>query len=128
MEMIFKAAAIGIAGASVALLLKKNMPEMALLLSIATAIVILILALESFLGISKFVEDMISTTGLSSAIVSPVIKTVGIGLITKLTSDICRDSGQTTAGTVVDTAGTVAAVTVALPLMKTVFSMISALM
>ncbi len=126
--MIFKAVAIGIAGVSVALLLKKNMPEMALLLSVATAVIILGLALEGFLGISRFVEEMITSTGLSSAIVSPVIKTVGIGLVTKLTSDICRDSGQTTAGTVVDTAGTIAAVTVALPLMKTVFSMISSLM
>jgi Stage III sporulation protein AC/AD protein family. len=127
MEMIIKTAAIGITGASIALLLKKSMPEIASLLSIATAIVILFIALDGFLGISKFIEELIDTAGLSSAVVSPVIKTVGIGLITKLSSDICRDSGQSTAGTVVDTAGTIAAITVALPLMKTVFSMISSL-
>ncbi len=126
--MIIKVAAIGIAGASIALLLKKNMPELALLLSVATAVVMLLLALDNFLGISGFTQDLIESAGLSSAIVSPVVKTVGIGLITKLSSDICRDSGQNTAATVVDTAGTIAAVTVALPLMKTVFSMISALM
>ena len=124
---MIKAAAIGITGASLALLLKKTMPEMSVLLSVATAIVILLMALNKYLGISEFMTELISASGLSSAVVSPVIKTVGIGLITKLSSDICKDAGQSTAGTVVDTAGTVAAVTVALPLMKTVFSMINSL-
>ena len=127
MDMVIKAAAIGIAGAALALLLKKTMPEMAFVVSIATAIVILLIALNKYLGISEFMSELVSASGLSSAVVSPVVKTVGIGLITKLSSDVCKDAGQATAGTVVETAGTIAGVTVALPLMKTVFNMISSL-
>ena len=127
MDMVIKAAAIGISGAALALLLKKTMPEMAFLLSVATAVVILLMALNKYLGISEFMSELVSASGLSSAVVSPVVKTVGIGLITKLSSDVCKDAGQITAGTVVETAGTIAAVTVALPLMKTVFNMINSL-
>ncbi len=127
MDMVIKAAAIGISGAALALLLKKTMPEMAFLLSCATAAAILLLALNKYLGISEFMGELVSASGLSSAVVSPVVKTVGIGLITKLSSDVCKDAGQSTAGTVVETAGTIAGVTVALPLMKTVFGMINSL-
>ncbi|NLL45197.1 MAG: stage III sporulation protein AD, partial [Clostridiales bacterium] len=83
--------------------------------------------LDRFLDISGFIAELVEAAGLSSAVVSPVVKTVGIGLITKLSSDICKDAGQNTAATVVESAGSIAAVTVALPLMKTVFKMISSL-
>ena len=124
---MIKAAAVGVTGAALALLLKKSMPELAFLLSCATAAVILLLALDGYLGISGFLSELVSASGLTGAEVSPVIKTVGIGLITKLSSDACRDAGQSTAGAVVETAGTVAGITVALPLMRTVFGMISSL-
>lgn len=122
-----KAAAIGVSGATIAILLKKNTPEISALVSIAAAVAILILTLDKFLDISGFISELVEAAGLTSAVVSPVVKTVGIGLITKLSSDICKDAGQSTASTVVETAGSIAAVTVVLPLMKTVFRMISSL-
>jgi len=122
-----KAAAIAVSGAAIALLLKKNTPEISALVSIIAAVAILMLTLDRFLDISGFIAELVEAAGLSSAVVSPVVKTVGIGLITKLSSDICKDAGQNTAATVVESAGSIAAVTVALPLMKTVFKMISSL-
>ena len=122
-----KAAAIGVSGATIAILLKKNTPEISALVSIAAAVAILILTLDKFLDISGFISELVEAAGLTSAVVAPVVKTVGIGLITKLSSDICKDAGQSTASTVVETAGSIAAVTVVLPLMKTVFRMISSL-
>ena len=122
-----KAAAIGVSGAALAFLLKKNAPEISALVSVAAAIAILVLTLDKFLDISGFIAELVETAGLTSAIVSPVVKTVGIGLITRISSDICKEAGQSTASTVVETAGSIAAVTVVLPLMKTVFKMISSL-
>lgn len=127
MDLLMKAAAIAVSGAAIALLLKKNTPEISVLVSVISAVAILMLTLDRFLDISGFIGELVEAAGLSPAVVSPVVKTVGIGLITKLSSDICKDAGQNTACTVVETAGSIAAVTVALPLMKTVFRMISSL-
>jgi len=127
MDLLVKAAAIGVSGAVIAILLKKNTPEISALVSVSAAVAILILTLDKFLDISGFISELVETAGLTSAVVSPVVKTVGIGLITRLSSDICKEAGQATASTVVETAGSIAAVTVVLPLMKTVFRMISSL-
>jgi stage III sporulation protein AD len=128
MPLAVKAAGVGMICAVAALLIRKNNAEAALLVGASAIIVILTMVLDSALGIRDFLEEMAQTSGLSSALILPVAKTVGIGFVTKTASDICKDANQTSVSSAIDTAGTAAAVCVALPLMKSVFRMISALL
>jgi len=75
-----------------------------------------------------FAEILGDTAGLSPTLLAPVLKTVGIGILTRLASDICKDAGQSAIASTVELAGTVAALYIALPLMQTVFQMIGGLL
>ncbi|NLL45526.1 MAG: hypothetical protein GX250_01790, partial [Clostridiales bacterium] len=58
-----KAAAIAVSGAAIALLLKKNTPEISALVSIIAAVAILMLTLDRFLDISGFIAELVEAAG-----------------------------------------------------------------
>ena len=127
MDILIKAAAIAVAGTVIALVVKKNSPEMALLLTVALSMTVLYLAFSAITEITGFLRSLASVSGLSPEVLTIVLKTVGVGVISKLASDICRDAGQASVASGIEFTGSVAAVFIALPLFKTVISMIDSL-
>ena len=63
-------------------------------------------------------------TGLSSALFSPLLKCVGIGLTCRVAADLCRDGGQSAMAGAVELIGAVGALYVSLPLMGTLLDML----
>lgn len=124
MELLIKAAVLGIVAALIALLLKKSNPEMALLLAIGAVAVILVMAVELVSGVKEMVQLTVELSGVSSAILSPVLKCVGIAIVTRIAADICKDAGQSSVSSSVELVGTAAALYVSMPLMKTLLQMI----
>lgn len=124
MELLSKAAALAVMAAVMGLVLKKNAPELAFLLALAAASAALLLAGRMGQSVRGIVTLAAETTGLSSAIVAPVAKCVGIGIITRLSADLCADAGQSAAGSAVEICGAVCALAAALPLMESFFTMI----
>lgn len=124
MELITKAAIIGIAGALVSLLLRKTNPELSLLLTLSVGVVIVAVALELAGNVLDVVELAAEMSGLSSAVLTPVLKCVGIGIVSKLASDVCRDAGQGSIASSVELAGSICALYAALPLIRTLLQMI----
>lgn len=128
MEIIVKAIAVGIIGTILCLVIGKNTPELAICLAICTGIALVAYAMGVFSGVIEFIEQIAEAAGLSSAVVNPVLKTSAIGILTKLSCDICKDAGQGAIASAVELAGVAAALYVALPLMRTVFRMIEELL
>lgn len=124
MELLIKAAVIGIAGSLLALLIKRTNPEMSLLLALGLVVILLTAAAELLSGIMGLIDTAASLSGLSPAILAPVLKCVGIGIVTRLAADICKDAGQGSVSSSVELVGTAAALYVSLPLMKTLLQMI----
>ena len=122
-----KAAAVSVVGAVMAVVLKKNSPEMAVLLTISLGCLVLYLAADIFSTVVHFMEELTDTAGLSSASLAVVMKTVGIAVLTKIASGICSDAGQGSVASALELLGSAAALYIALPLMETVFHMIRSL-
>ena len=127
MEIVLKAAALGVTGSILALLLRGRAPEMSLLLTMAVGIFVLGLFLRLTEDILAVARSAAEIGGLSSAILSPVLKCVGIGIVTHLAAQICRDASQSSLAAVVELCGAFAAVYVSLPLLRTLLSMIGEL-
>jgi stage III sporulation protein AD len=127
MEILIKAAVLGVVGALTALLIKRSNPELSLVLVLGVAVVILGLGMELFSSVRELVDLAMETSGLSSAILAPVLKCVGIGVITKLATELCRDAGAGAVSSSVELAGAACALYVAMPLMKTLLRMIGEL-
>lgn len=124
MTVLIKAAAIGIAGAIMALLLKKSAPELGFALSLAISLLAAGLGagiLEELTEVLKLAQEQ---TGLSAAVVSPVFKCVAIGVVTRLSADMCKDAGQGAVASAVELCGTACALSAALPLVRSLLQMV----
>lgn len=127
MEIIVKAAAVGASCAVLGLVIKKSSPELALLLSIAGALMIFSLMLTAAENIKSFAETVADSVNLAPASVSAVFKTVGIGITARLSADVCKDAGQSAAASGIELVGAVSALYAALPLMESVIGTIRSL-
>lgn len=118
MTILLKAAVTGIAGAVLALLLKRSAPELGLALSAAVSLMAAALAMELVAGMGELFDLVRQDIGLSPAVTGPVFKCVGIGIVTRLSADICRDAGQSAAASAVELCGAACALVTAMPLVR----------
>ena len=75
-----------------------------------------------------FLDELAQGSGVSQSLFVPLYKTVGIALVVKVGSGLCRDAGESALASVVETAGAVCALLVALPLLRAVLSLLLELM
>ena len=127
MTLLMKAAALGLTGAVAALLIKRDAPELGLALSMAICLAGAGIALEMFSQLREVVDMAREQTGLSPAVVGPVLKCVGIGVVTRLAADLCKDGGQGAIASAVELCGAACAMGAALPLVRSLLQMISEL-
>ena len=127
MTILMKAAVTGIGGAVLAMLLKKTAPELSLALGMAVCLAAAGLAMELVAGLTDTLALVREKTGLSSAVTGPVLKCVGAAVISRLSSDLCRDAGQTAVASAVELCGAVCALAAAMPLIRTLLEMIGEL-
>ena len=127
MELIYKASALALLSAVVSLLLKKQNPEAALLLSVLTAVGILIAAMGLLNGLQELREQIRKILGGSEVLIAPIMKGRAIAIVTRIASELCKDSAQNAAAAAVELAGTVCAVSTVMPLLMSVLKMIGGL-
>lgn len=124
MEQVFQVTGLCLVGALLALVLKKGSPELALLLALA-AVAAVLLSLMGALGeLLDFLREVGAASGLSEDLFIPLYKTVGIALVVKAGGSLCRDAGESALASAVETAGTVCALLVSLPLLRAVLALL----
>ena len=128
MEDMLKIAAIGVAAALCAVVVRKNVRELGLALALAAGAMILAFVLGAVGSVRSFMERLGDLAGLSPAVLEPVMKTVGIALVTKLAAEVCRDAGEGGIASTVEIAGAVLALFVALPLLEAVLDTVTGLL
>lgn len=128
MEMVAQVTALCVVGALLALVLKRGTPETALLLTLGTAVAVLLELAGAVEELMAFLEELAERSGVSQELFVPLYKTVGIALVVKVGGSLCRDAGESALGSVVETAGAVCALLVALPLLRAVLSLLLELM
>ena len=127
MEIVIRAAAVGITGSVLALLLKKHAPEMSMFTGMAVGLLVMGLVLTMAGEILEVARLAMQLGSVSSATLMPVLKCVGIGLVTHLAAQICRDAGQASIAATVEICGAFSAVYISLPLMRTLLETIGGL-
>ena len=124
MELILKAAALALTAALIGIVLRRTNPEMTLLLSICTVVLIMGAALGFAQSFTELAQTVQRIFGVSETLIKPVIKCVAVAIITKMTSDLCKDSSQAAAASAVELAGTVCALCI---IMLLLMSMLTAI-
>ena len=128
MEILLRAAGIAAAGMVLAVLLKKQTPELGMLLALFVSCAVLTLCLGILGDIFDFLRDVASLTGLSDGLVVPVIKAAGVAVLTKISADICRDAKESGIAAGVETVGAVVGLYMVLPLFRNLLDMVRPLL
>jgi len=128
MEILTKAAAIGISAAVLALVIKKHNADMAMLLSLAAGLAILLGATAFISPIMEFINELAESAGIASSLLSPVLKALGIAIVGKIAADVCKDAGQSAVASSIDFCTALASLICAIPLMRAVLQMLKELM
>ena len=123
MELMEQAAAVAVTAAVCAAVVRRGAPEIALVLGLAAGTWVLLSVLGSLEAVASLMEELSQLAGLDRAVVEPVFKTVALSILTKLTSEVCRAAGEGGIAAAVETAGTVLALAVALPLARGVLTL-----
>lgn len=127
MEYVIRTAAAAAAAAVLSLVVKKSNPELSLLLGLAAALLAVYDALRALRPAMDLLRELTERTALAPDIYIPVVKCLGIGVITQLGAGVCRDAGQSAAATGVELCGTAAAVLCTLPLVSGILQVIGRL-
>ena len=125
MDLMVKVAAGAITAAVLGVVLRKNTPELALLLALAAGLWMVALVADGLGAVVALVEELTSLAGLSEELLEPVVKTVALSILTRLTAEVCKSAGEGGVAAFVETAGTVLALVVALPLVRAVVLMMT---
>lgn len=120
MEAMVKLAAVGVTAVALSAVLKKNAPEFSLLLALAAGLWMLALAADGLGAAVALMRELADQAGLSEVLLEPVVKTVALSILTKLTAEVCRSAGEGGIAAFVETAGAALALLAALPLVRAV--------
>ncbi len=124
MELIVKAAALALTAALIGIVLRRTNPELSLLLNICTVVLIMGAALGFTKSFTELAQTVQRIFGVSETLIKPVLKCVAVAIITKMTSDLCKDSSQAAAASAVELAGTVCALCIIMPLLMSMLTAI----
>ena len=128
MEAMAKLAAVGVTAVVLSAVLRKSTPELALLLALAAGLWMLALTASGLGAVVELMNELAEQAGLSEVLLEPVVKTVALSILTRLTVEICRSAGEGGVAAFVETAGAVLALLAALPLIRAVAQMMGELL
>lgn len=122
---VFKIVGIAIVGCVCTLLLKNTQSQYAMLSSLATGIIILIIALSSFSKVILSFQAIIDKTGVNSSLFSSLLKIIGIGYITEYSQSVCDDLECASIRKKVSFAGKIAIFLLALPIIENLINTVT---
>lgn len=121
-------ATLGVAAALCAVVVRQKTPELAALLGLAACALLLWNTLPMLETIRDVLKELAALAELSPTVIRPMVQTVGLAVVTKLASSLCRDAGEGGVASFLEVAGSAAAVLVALPLLKMVLQLVQELL
>ena len=128
MEQVIQVTGLCVVGALLALVVRRGSPEAALLLALAATVAVMLFLGGAVAELVAFLRELGVRSGTPPDLFVPLYKTVGIALVVKVGGNLCRDAGESALAAAVETAGTICALLVALPLLQAVMDLLLELM
>lgn len=125
---VWNVAAVAIVGAICLITLRRQNGELALLVGIATCVVLLLGVADVLKSVGLLVRELASVAGIENELLRPVLKTAGIAVLIGLTAQICRDAGAGAIALAAELCGVFCALYAALPLIQAVLGLLLELM
>jgi len=121
---IIQIVGLGIIATVFIVLLKSLRPEIAMLISIITGVVIFIVVAGKLSNIVEILNNIADKAGVDTAYLSTLLKIIGIAYIVEFGAEICKDAGESAIASKIELAGKVAIIFLALPIITALLDLI----
>ena len=105
--------------------LKKEAPAIAFLLTLTAGVLILLRAFALVGGTMQRFSGLLTQGGITQSLYLPVLKTVGVAVVVRIMSALCRDSGQSALAAKIEIMGAILALSMCLPLLEQVLELVA---
>lgn len=85
---VIRLGAVAVTAALCALTVRKGAPELSMVLALTGGAILLTMSMDAFQAIRAVLDTLEETAELSPALVTPVVKTVGIAILVRLASEL----------------------------------------
>ena len=127
-ELMVRVAAAAVTAAVLSAVLRRQTPELSLLLVLGAGLWITALCANALGTALEVLRELIRLTGVEEELLAPVVKTVAIALVARVTGEICKGAGENGMAAFVEMAGTVFALAVSLPMIRAVVALMGELL
>lgn len=115
MSGIVRITAVGLTGGLLALTLRRQKPEIALLISLITSVIIAGQVIAGVGELAGQLADIVEECGMDIKYFTVCIKAVGLAYISQFAAEILRDGGEAAVASKVEAAGKVAILLLTMP-------------
>ena len=113
---IFTIATVGIIAAVLAVILKRENPSAALMVSIAASVLIFVMILPELATVVNLIRRLSQFVDLGAGHVTTVLKIIGIAYAAEFGSQICADAGEGAIASKIELGGKVLIMAVSAPI------------
>lgn len=125
---IVQIVSIGLVAAVLAIMLRQQRPEIAVVLTIAAGAVIFFMVAGKLLSVVQALNQLMHKAQLDNIYFGTVLKIIGIAYIAEFGSQICKDAGESSIASKIELAGKILIMVLALPIVLAVFDLITSIM
>jgi len=121
---IIQIVGIGIVATVLVLVLKNQRPELGILVSIITGLVIFFFAAAKLVGVIELLKDYARKVNIDSLYISTLLKVIGIAYIAEFGAEICKDAGESSIASKIELAGKIIIVVLAVPIITSLLELV----
>ncbi len=125
---ILQVVALGLIVAVFAVLLRRERPEMALILALGFGVIVFLMVLTKLGAIITVFQDVSQRAQVDELYLTTLLKILGIAYIAEFGAQVCRDSGEGTVANKIELAGKVLIMILALPIFAAILEAIMRLL
>ncbi len=128
MTELVKIIAVALVTVLANMIVKQTKPEIAMLISIAGSVLIIIMAVDTVSSVIVAFYNIFEKTGVETALITPLFKIIAIGYIAEFGSNICADAGASSVADKILFVAKLVILLIALPIISKVIDMVVALL
>lgn len=125
---IIQIGAIGIIAVILIVAIKKEAPQISLIISIVTGAIIFIIIVPKLSAVLDMITKLTENINIDLKYISVIIKIIGVAYISQFCSQICIDAGESSIASKIELAGKVLIMVISMPVLLGLVDLIMTMM
>lgn len=121
---ILQVVGIGLIGAVLAVYVKERNKEIAVLVSMATGLILFIFAVSKISAVLRVLQDLASLANVNMFYLTTILKIIGIAYVAEFGAQVCKDAGEGSIASKIEFAAKILVIVLALPIIVAILESI----